>query len=162
MNLPRALRLFSSILICEAAGSIGALFTAPAITGWYKEIIKPSFNPPAWVFGPVWTTLFAMMGIAIFLVYEKGFTRKDVKTAIALFVGQFALNVLWSLFFFGLHNPTLAFVDIVFLWLAILATIISFSKISPPASKLLIPYLLWVTFAALLNLSIVILNAGVK
>lgn len=170
MKLPRPLTLIISILICESAGILGSLFTAPAITGWYKGIIKPSFNPPAWVFAPVWTTLFAMMGISAFLIYDKGLKRKDVKTALSLFAVQLTLNALWSIIFFGLHNPTLAFLDILLLWLAILATIISFSKISSPhlrwsfegqaATWLLAPYLLWVTFAAFLNFSIVILNGG--
>ena len=162
MKLPRLLPLIASILICELAGIIGSLFTAPAITGWYKGIVKPSFNPLAWVFGPVWTTLFFLMGISAFLIYEKGFKRQNVKRALSLFAVQLTLNTLWSILFFGFHNPTLAFLDILLLWLAILATIISFSEISSPATWLLIPYLLWVTFAAFLNLSIVLLNAGAK
>lgn len=145
-------------MISEFAGIIGSVFTTPSIPGWYSGIIKPDFNPPEWVFGPVWTTLFALMGIAAFLVWKKGLDRRDVKIALGIFMGQLVLNTLWSIIFFGFKSPGVAFVEIIFLWLAILATIIAFAKISKPAAWLLVPYILWVSFAAYLNYSIYALN----
>lgn len=153
-----AIKLIVSIITAELAGIIGSAFTAPSIAGWYAGIVKPALNPPSWVFGPVWTTLFALMGIAAFLIWEKGLNRKDVKIALGVFLGQLALNAFWSIIFFGLHSPGGAFIEIVFLWLAILATIIAFAKISKPAAWLLIPYILWVSFASYLNFMIWILN----
>jgi tryptophan-rich sensory protein len=158
MKINNLAKLLTAIVVCELAGIVGSVFTAPSIPTWYAGIIKPSFNPPSWVFGPVWTTLFALMGIAAFLVWKKGFDRRDVKIALAIFLGQLVLNTLWSIIFFGLHSPGGAFVEIVFLWLAILATIIVFYKISKPAAWLLLPYILWVTFAGYLNYSIYMLN----
>jgi len=155
-------KLVIAIVVSELAGIIGSVFTTPSIAGWYAGIVKPALNPPAWVFGPVWTTLFALMGIAAFLVWKKGLDRKDVKIALSIFIGQLVLNIFWSIIFFGLHNPGLAFIEIIFLWLAILATIIAFAKISRPAAWLLVPYILWVSFAGYLNYSIWQLNAGVE
>ena len=154
MTLPTPLKLLTAIVISEAAGIIGSLFTASAIPGWYASLIKPQLAPPNWVFGPVWTTLYALMGIAAFLVWKRGLERREVKTALAIFVGQLALNTLWSIIFFGLKNPGAAFIEIILLWLAILATIIAFAKISKPAAWLLVPYLLWVSFAGYLNYAI--------
>ncbi len=125
---------------------------------WYSQLQKPDWNPPNWVFGPVWTTLFVLMGIAAFLVWRKGLERKDVKIALSIFIGQLVLNTLWSMIFFGLHSPGGALVEIMFLWLAIVATIITFAKVSKPAAWILTPYILWVSFAAYLNYSIWILN----
>ena len=146
------------ILGCELVGGIGSLFTMPAIAVWYAGLNKASLNPPGWVFGPVWTLLFALMGIAVFLVWQRAGRDKRSKTALSAFVVQLALNVLWSILFFGMHNPVAAFVDIVILWLAIVWTIAAFWKLSRPAAWLMAPYLLWVSFAAYLNYSIVILN----
>ena len=153
------LKLIIAIVVSELAGIIGSVFTTPSIAGWYAGIVKPALNPPAWVFGPVWTTLFALMGIAAFLVWKKGLDRKDVRIALGIFLGQLVLNTLWSIIFFGLHSPGSALVEIVFLWLAILATIIVFAKISKPAAWLLLPYILWVSFAGYLNYSIWQLNS---
>jgi tryptophan-rich sensory protein len=158
MKINNFAKLAAAITVSELAGVVGSVFTAPSIAGWYATIVKPSFNPPAWVFGPVWTTLFALMGIAAFLVWKKGWERKDVKIALGIFLGQLALNTLWSITFFGLHSPGGALIEIVFLWLAILATIIAFFKISKPAAWLLAPYILWVSFAAYLNFCIYALN----
>lgn len=158
MQLRNIAQLIAAILIAESAGMIGSFFTAPAIEGWYASIIKPTLNPPAWVFGPVWTTLFALMGIAAFLVWKKGLHRGDVKIALGIFLLQLALNTLWSIIFFGLQSPGGALVEIVFLWLAIAATIIAFARISKPAAWLLVPYILWVSFAIYLNSSIWILH----
>ena len=152
-------KILLAIVICELAGMIGALFTMPSIPTWYAGIIKPTFSPPNWIFAPVWTILFALMGIAAYLVYEKGTGKKVVKVALGIFVIQLILNIKWSLIFFGMHNPGLALVDIIFLWLTILLTIIAFSKISKPAAYLLIPYILWVSFASFLNFSIWQLNS---
>ena len=153
------LKLVVAIAVSELAGVIGSLFTVPSILTWYAGLAKPALNPPAWIFGPVWTTLYFLMGIAAFLVWKKGFGRRDVKIALAVFVGQLALNALWSIIFFGLHDPLLAFSIIVALWLAIIGTMAMFSKISRAATYLLVPYILWVTFAAYLNYAIWTLNS---
>ena len=160
MNLKNFFKLIIAIGVSELAGIIGSVFTTPSIAGWYAGVVKPALNPPAWVFGPVWTTLFALMGIAAFLVWKKGLDRRDVKIALGIFLGQLVLNTLWSIIFFGLHSPGGALIEIVFLWLAILATIIAFAKISKPAAWLLVPYILWVSFAGYLNYSIWQLNTS--
>lgn len=151
-------KLIISIVISELAGIIGSVFTAPSIAGWYGELVKPAINPPSWVFGPVWTTLFTLMGIAAFLIWKKGLERRDVKIALGIFIGQLMLNTLWSIVFFGLQNPGGALIEIVFLWSAILATIIAFARISKPAAWLLLPYILWVSFAMYLNYALWTLN----
>ena len=158
MKINNTFKLIIAVVVSELAGIIGSVFTTPSIAGWYATLTRPALNPPAWVFGPVWTTLFALMGIAAFLVWKKGLERRDVKIALGIFIGQLVLNTLWSIIFFGLHNPGAAFVEIIFLWLAILATIIAFAKISKLATWLLIPYILWVSFAAYLNFMIWMLN----
>lgn len=150
--------LLGAILICEAAGLIGSVFTARSIPAWYAGIVKPSFNPPNWIFGPVWTALFVLMGIALYLVWRQGVRRFPVKYALAVFGLQLALNVMWTVIFFGLHSPFLAAIEIVVLWLAILWTIAAFWNASRAAAYLLLPYLLWVSFAAVLNFSIWRLN----
>ncbi len=150
------LALVGFIALSEAAGIIGSMFTAPSITGWYATLVKPEIAPPNWIFGPVWTTLFLLMGIAAFLVWR---TRRNTKMALGLFGLQLALNVLWSLLFFGLHNPGAALAEIIFLWLAIVATIVAFAKISKPAAWLLAPYIAWVSFAGYLNFLLWSLNS---
>ena len=155
----KILKLLAMIAISELAGIIGSVFTAPSIPTWYATLAKPTLNPPSWVFAPVWTTLFLLMGIAAYLVW----TRPNVKPrqrniALSVFGVQLALNTLWSILFFGLQNPLAAFVEIIFLWLAILATIALFRGISRPAAWLLVPYILWVSFAAYLNFSLWRLN----
>jgi tryptophan-rich sensory protein len=120
---------------------------------------KPSLAPPDWVFFPVWTALFIMMGISLFLVWQKGREDKTVKTAIFLFAGQLVLNILWSFAFFGQRSPLLGLMEIIILWIAILATILTFRKLSRTAAYLLIPYILWVSFAAFLNFMIWRLNS---
>ncbi len=145
------------IFLCQLAGVIGSIFTTPAISGWYAGIQKPAFSPPNWIFAPVWITLFVLMGISISLIWlsEKNKVRKK---AISVFFIQLFLNTLWSIIFFGLKNPFLAFIEISVLWFAILYTIILFKKIKKPAAIILIPYILWVSFATVLNLVIVTLN----
>ena len=151
-------KLVVSILLCVVVGSLGSIFTYPAIGTWYASLAKPSFTPPNWLFAPVWTALFILMGIALYLVWSKGLKAKGVKTALEIFGIQFALNVLWSFLFFGLRSPLYGFVEIIVLWFAILATIVSFYRISRPAAYLLAPYIIWVTIAAALNYSILVLN----
>lgn len=158
MNKDTALKLIAAIAFSELAGIVGSVFTVSSVASWYPGLVKPAVNPPAWVFGPVWAVLYALMGIAAFLVWKKGLERRDVKIALGIFLGQLVLNTLWSIIFFGLRSPGGALVEIAFLWLAILATIIAFAKISRPAAWLLAPYILWVSFAAYLNYSIWILN----
>lgn len=141
-------RLIFSILICLLAGAIGSIFTANTIPTWYAGLVKPSFNPPNWIFMPVWTTLYILMGIALYYAWK---ARK-------IFYVQLGLNMLWSILFFGLRNPLFALIDIILLWFAIFLTMLNFYKISKKAFYLMVPYLLWVSFAAALNLFIVTLN----
>lgn len=162
MKINNFSKFIIAVVVSELAGVIGSIFTTPAISTWYAGLAKPALNPPAWVFAPVWTTLFALMGIAAFLVWRKGLDRKDVKIALGVFIGQLVLNTLWSIIFFGLHNPGAAFIEIIFLWLAILVTIIVFAKVSKPAAWLLVPYILWVSFAGYLNYSLWQLSANIS
>jgi translocator protein len=141
-----------------ALGFIGTIFTMPAIPGWYAGLQKPSFNPPNWIFGPVWTLLYAMMGIAAYLVWLKRGTEVNVVRALFVFGVQFGLNILWSWLFFGLKSPVLGLTGIFMLWLAILATITTFWRISKPAALFLLPYIIWVTFAGFLNGAIYLAN----
>lgn len=151
-------KLLISLAVCQLVALMGSIVTFPAIGGWYRTLNKPIFNPPNWIFGPVWTILFLLMGYSLFLVWKKGIKTKKNKVAILVFFCQLGLNFLWSFFFFGLHLPLLAFFEIIVLWIAISLTIVKFWKISKPAAYLLYPYLAWVSFATILNLSIVILN----
>ena len=151
-------KLIVSVGAPLVAGAIGSVFTASSMDTWYANLAKPALNPPGWVFGPVWTTLFVLMGIAMFLVWKKLESNRHTKVALTLFGVQLILNILWSVLFFGLRSPGSAFVEIIFLWVAILATIIAFAKVSRPAGWLLVPYILWVSFATYLNYSIYILN----
>ncbi|KCZ71937.1 tryptophan-rich sensory protein [Candidatus Methanoperedens nitroreducens] len=152
-------RLVVSVTICLFAGLIGSVFTAPSIPAWYTTLEKPPFTPPDWLFAPVWTALFVLMGISAFLVWRKGLNNKQVKNALGIFAIQLVLNVLWSAMFFGLRSPLAGLIGISVLWIAILATILKFSKISKVAGLLLVPYILWVSFAAVLNFFIWRLNA---
>ncbi|MBN2199004.1 MAG: tryptophan-rich sensory protein [Candidatus Aminicenantes bacterium] len=158
MKGPDIFKLVISLLVCQAAGFLGSLATTPSIPNWYRNLAKPSFTPPSWVFGPAWVTLYVMMGIALFLVWRRGAAAPGVKTALILFFIQLALNSLWSVLFFGLHQPFWAFIEIIILWIFILLTLIAFWRISLPAGLLLLPYLLWVTFASALNFAIWRLN----
>jgi tryptophan-rich sensory protein len=174
-------KLIISILICELVGVLGSIFTTPAIKSWYFFLEKPFFSPPNWVFAPVWTVLFLLMGISLYLVWAKNWVSKvpvgkpewkswnpisaklwtgswKEENAVAIFVLQLVLNILWSVIFFGLKLPGLAFFEILMLWFAILYTIINFYRISKSASFLLLPYILWVTFATILNLAVWRLN----
>ena len=147
------------VVVCLSAGGLGALATTPEIQGWYKTLAKPSWNPPDSVFGPVWTTLFVLMGVAAWLVWQQGGFKTAAKPLL-LFAVQLALNVAWSWIFFGLHQPGWACAEIVILWLAILATTVAFFRCSKFAGWLLVPYLAWVSFASVLNITIWRMNMG--
>ncbi len=149
--------LAGSIFFCLLAGFVGSFFTVQSVGNWYLDIAKPSFNPPSWVFGPVWTTLYILMGISLYRILSLKWSKK-VSVAVCLFVVQLALNIAWSYFFFGSRNLWMAFADIVVLWLAIFDLIGKFAKLDKLASILLYPYLAWVSFASILNLAIAWLN----
>jgi len=147
------------ILVCLGAGGLGAIATTPEINGWYRTVIKPDWNPPDRVFGPVWPTLFILMGISAWLVWKpSGFMKAAIP--LSLFALQLGLNVGWSWIFFGMHQIGWALVEILLLWVAILATTVVFFRHSQPAGWLLVPYLAWVTFASFLNFTLWRLNAG--
>jgi benzodiazapine receptor len=150
--------LVVALVVSLLPGVIGSVFTAPAIPIWYAGLVKPSFNPPDWLFGPVWTALYLMMGIALFLVVKNGMKERQVRIAVALFLAQLFLNGLWSYIFFGLRSPGWALVEIIVLWIFILLTIVACFRVSRAAGWLLVPYILWVTFAAVLNGAIQRLN----
>lgn len=152
------IRFVAAVILCELVGLAATPITIKAIPTWYAALEKPFFSPPNWVFGPVWTTLYFLMGVAIFTIWEKGIKKKQVRAAVNIFTVQLLFNFLWSLIFFGLKSPIIAFVDIAALLVALVVTIKRFYKISPLASYLLIPYLLWVSFASLLNLAVAVLN----
>ena len=158
MKFNDILKLIVAIGISELAGVVGSVFTFSAIPNWYAGLAKPVLNPPSWIFGPVWTTLYLLMGIAAFLVWNKGWERKDVRKALALFLLQLVLNAAWTIIFFGLHSPFWAFMDISAMWLAMIWTMALFYRISKPAMWLLLPYILWVSFAGVLNFAIWNLN----
>ena len=158
MQKQNLFKLLVAIIICQLAGLLGSLFTTPAIDTWYAEINKPSFNPPNWLFGPVWIILFLLMGIALYLVWQKGLDKPVNKLAFWLFIAHLFFNTLWSIVFFGQKNIGLALLDISFLWLFIIYLIFSFCNIDKRAAYLLVPYFLWVSFATLLNYSIWQLN----
>jgi len=155
---PDIFRLIVAVLVCQAAGFMGSIVTRPAISAWYAELQKPRFTPPDHVFGPVWISLYILMGIAAFLVWRRGFHHQVVKRALAFFGVQLVLNMLWSFLFFGLRSPLAGLIGIFILGIAIILTVRSFIAVSRPAGLLLIPYFLWVSFATGLNLSIWWLN----
>ena len=152
------IKLLISIIVCECAGLIGSIFTTSAIPTWYASLQKPAFTPPNWLFTPAWTTLFLLMGIAAFIIWRKGLDDRQVRTALIIFAIQLVLNILWSIAFFGMEAPLYGLIVIILLWFAILITILSFWKISSAAAWLLVPYILWVSFATALNTSIWLLN----
>ena len=151
-------KLVISITACELAGVAGSIFTMPAIEGWYKTLQKPSFTPPNWLFGPVWIVLFLLMGIAAYLVWDKGWDKIEVRASLYAFCIQLALNVFWSILFFGLESPFFGIVEIFILWGFILLTMLEFYKISKAAGLLLFPYIWWVGYAAVINFFIWRLN----
>ncbi len=153
----KLIRLLISLVFPLAVGFVGSLLTSGPVNSWYASLNKPAFNPPSWVFAPVWTLLFILMGLSFYFAWNVGGARR-LKIPFLVYFIQLILNLLWSLFFFSLRSPLLAFIDIVLLWLAILANIYLFYRVRRVAGYLLIPYFLWVSFASVLNFTIIILN----
>lgn len=154
----KVLKILGFIFVCELVGILGSFFTITSIATWYTTLNKPFFNPPNYLFGPVWTILYALMGYSVFLVWEKGLKKKGVKEALKLFVIQLFLNGIWTPIFFGVKELSSALLVIIVMWIFILKTILKFYHINKMASYLLVPYLIWVSFATLLNFSIWYLN----
>jgi len=157
MKFKNILKLVFSILLCQGAGFLGSLATRPAIGGWYAGLVKPAFSPPNWIFVPVWTLLYFLMGASLFLVLKTK-AKERQQRALFLFFIQLILNISWSVIFFNLKAPLTAFIEIIALWYFIFLTTKAFLRISRLAGFLMIPYLLWVSFAAFLNFSIFWLN----
>lgn len=151
-------KLVVAVAVVELIGNLGAIFTLPAISTWYASLAKPSFTPPSWLFGPAWIVLYALIGIALYLVWERGAGKPKFRNAMLAFGAQLVLNVMWSFAFFGLHSPAYGVIVIVALWIAILAAVITFYRISRAAAYALVPYLIWVTFAAILNMFVFLMN----
>jgi len=149
-------KLVLSFLFVFLAAAFGSFFTAPNVGAWYSTLVKPSFAPPNWLFGPVWTTLYILMALSLYLVWIKGYKKN--KEAITAFGIQLILNASWSFAFFGLKSPLLGLINIIVLWFAISTTMLKFKRVSKNAFYLLVPYIVWVTIATVLNFSILILN----
>jgi tryptophan-rich sensory protein len=155
----KIVKITIAIIVCLAVGYSASIITRPSVAEWYPTIEKPFFNPPNWIFMPVWTLLYIFMGVAAGLVWDKIKEQNaEVKKALGFFLIQLILNAIWSYLFFGLKNPMLALIEIALLWLMIYETYLKFIKINKTASYLLIPYLAWVGFATILNVSIWWLN----
>jgi translocator protein len=151
-------KLCSSVLACLAVGFAGSFFTNSSIGSWYAGLKKPFFNPPSWIFAPAWTILYVLMGVSAFLIWRQGLDKERIRTALFAFIIQLALNALWSPAFFGMKSELAGLGVITFLWAAITITIFLFYHISKLASFLLLPYILWVSFALVLNAAIFVLN----
>ena len=158
MDLSTAIELIVSILASFAAGGVGSLFTFKAIPTWYAGLKKPRYTPPNRVFGPIWTTLYILMGISVFLVWQKGLASDGALLAFVLFWIQLAINAMWSIIFFGMKSKDGGVITIIILWLLILATTVTSFRVSVWAGALLIPYILWVSIASYLNIGIWLLN----
>ena len=146
------------IVFCQLVGVLGTIFTISAIPTWYSALNKPFFSPPNWVFGPVWTLLYTLMGISLYLIIKKGWNNKKVIIPRNYFLGQLFLNFIWTPIFFGLKSPDLAIIVIIGMWILTIRTIRKFYPLSKISAYLLIPYLIWISFATALNFAIVILN----
>jgi len=157
-RLRDGLKLLISLTVCIGAGLIGSIFSGGPIPTWYSLLQKPSFTPPSWLFAPVWFLLYILMGVSVFLIWRRGFRQFQVRESIIIFTVQLFLNALWSYAFFGLKSPLIGLLVIVPLWTAILLTILNFYKVSKTASLLLMPYILWVSYATVLNFAIYLLN----
>ena len=157
-KLITVLKIIANILLCQLVGFIGSFFTRTSVDTWYLTINKPFFNLPSWLFAPVWIMLYFLMGISGFLVWDKVSENEDVRKAIVVYLLQLILNIVWLFAFFGMNNIVLAVITMIFLWASIQWTIISFYKISKPAAVILLPYSFWVSFAAILNITIMFLN----
>ena len=158
MKMNDVTKLAFSIALCLSIGFVGSVFTTPAIPTWYSSLNKPFFSPPDWIFSPVWTILFILMGISFYILWDAGFKTTQAKIARTFFMLQLGFNASWSMIFFGLKSPLFAFMEIVLLWIAIWFTIVTFRNISKTSAYPLIPYLVWVSFAAVLNFSIYVMN----
>jgi benzodiazapine receptor len=158
MKVTMVVKLVVCLALTFSAALLGSLFTRNAIADWYANLNKPSFTPPGWLFGPVWTALYVLMAVSAAIVWDKGLDKAAVRIALAVFLVQLILNGLWTPLFFGLKMPLLALVEILLLWVAIGLTILAFARVSLVAAVLLLPYILWTSFAAVLNLSIWLLN----
>jgi len=154
----QTIKLLASLTICYAATFFGTFLGGAVRSDWYTSLAKPVFMPPGWLFGPVWTILYGMMAISLFLVWRQGLDRSGSKTAFGIFLAQLIVNAIWSPVFFGLKRPELAFIVIITLWLLIGLTVVIFRRVSQLGAWLLVPYLAWVTFATVLNGAIVYLN----
>ena len=152
------IRFIIALILCEGAGIVGSLFTVSAIKDWYVNLNKLFFSPPNWLFGPAWTLFYFLMALALYWIWQKGLSNKSVLFAFWIFIVQLAVNAIWSVLFFGLRSPILGLVDIVVMWLLIVYNIYLFYKIDKKAGLILIPYWLWVTFAAMLNFAVWQLN----
>lgn len=149
---------FIAVAICLSAGAIGSIFTTPAIPTWYAGLNKPFFNPPNWIFAPVWTALYIMMGIAAHLVSKELKKNEEAAKGLAVFSVQLILNAVWSVVFFGAKDLFLALIVIAILWFLIALTIMQFGKVSRDAALLLYPYIVWVSFASVLNAAVWLMN----
>ena len=152
------LKFIASIALCYLVAFLGSVFTFSSIPTWYAQLNKPFFNPPNWVFAPVWTILYFLMAVSLYIIWNKNLENKKQDKAIKIFIFQLTLNLLWSLVFFGLHQPLLGLITIIILWFSIFITIKYFYKLSKPSGYLLVPYILWVSFASVLNFAIVVVN----
>lgn len=157
-NLRRLMRLVVFILIAQAAGLIGTFFTFDAIPTWYASLAKPSFSPPNWIFGPVWTTLYTLMGIAAFFIWEERFHKTHASRGMNWYWLQLFLNAIWSPIFFGAQNLGLALIVIGLMWFAIAKTVYEFGKVKLWLGILLVPYVAWVSFASFLNYTLWMIN----
>ena len=162
MSLSDVIKLVISIIACFAAAGIGSLFTFKAIPNWYAGLKKPSYTPPNWAFGPVWTALYLLMGISVFLVWQKGLATNGALSAFILFWIQLVVNAIWSIVFFGKKSKGGGVITIIVLWLLILVTMITSFRVSDWAGALLIPYIMWVSIASYLNIGIWLLNKPAK
>jgi translocator protein len=153
----KILPLIVSILLPLVIGGLSGIVTSANIPTWYASINKPWFNPPNWIFGPVWTTLYILMGIASYIIYTSEISYHRMRSLL-FYTIQLCLNFAWSFIFFGLKNPGIALIEIIFMWIFIYLTILQFGKISSIASWLMVPYITWVSFASILNFYIYILN----
>ena len=158
MKTPDVAKAAVSVLVPLACGFVGSLATRPAIPGWYAGLAKPAFAPPNWLFGPAWTLLYVLMGVASFLVWRAGLSVPGVKPALVCYLAQLVLNLAWSWLFFALRSPLAGLVEIAVLWCAIIVTTVLFFRVSAAAGALMLPYIGWVSFAGALNASLWWLN----
>ncbi len=156
LSLP--VKIIIGIVVCLGVGFLSGIATSGSINTWYTTLNKPAFNPPNWLFAPAWTILYTLMGISVAYIWHAGWKNAAVKTAIFIFVAQLLLNAFWSVAFFGMQNPPFALAVILILWVLIFICIVRFKPIKALAAYLLVPYLLWVTFATVLNVSIILVN----